>query len=416
MHERSTSAALKGALRRGQRMAVASADWSSWASSLGLAVGLGAVWLATYAAGGTHTVMPHLFYAPVVIAATRFNHFGALVAALGAGVLAGPLMPLNVAAGTHQQPLGWLLRMAFFVLIGQTVAVFSNRSLSELSTVVADVRRGAELEAALERQEFRLVYQPLYDLGSGAVVGVEALVRWQHPERGTVTPDGFIEAAERTGAILPLGRWVLREAVQQLAGWHATTPAGRHLKVAVNLSARQLEDDGLTDHVVAVLRDSQLPPSALQLEVTETALITDLDMASTRLRQLQALGVGIAIDDFGTGQSSLSYLHRFHADVVKIDRSFVREVQHDAHARAVAEGVVRLSTALGALTVAEGIETQGQADIMQALGCDIGQGYWFARPGEPEAILDLLARTRRRLQAPPRLSAPQPQEHRRPRR
>lgn len=381
---------VRGVVRHGSRhLVVASATRRAPAAMLAIVAALAAAWSVTHLAGGTRTAMVHAFYVGIVLAASRFRYVGALVASVGAGLLAGPLMPLDVAAGTSQELSGWLFRMASFVLIGQIVALLSHGSLEGLTSAVIDHRVKTDLEAALHRGEFRVVYQPLYDLTSRSLTGVEALLRWDDPSRGVVSPDQFIGDAERTGAIVPIGGWVLREAVRQTADWQAHVP-GLSLKVAVNISPRQLEDDELTREVAAVLRDTGLFPGDLQLEVTETALIDDLDGVIGRLAELRALGVSIAIDDFGTGQSSLAYLHRLPVDVIKIDRSFVHALTSGDRSSAVAKGIVRLCTSLNAVTVAEGIETQAQEDVLLSLGCTLGQGYLYARPADAHDLISLL--------------------------
>ena len=373
-----------------QRLLIALATRSKLLSVLAIIAGLTSATTVTYVAGGTHTAMPHLFYLPVVAAASRFREAGALVVAVVAGLLVGPLMPLDVGSRTAQAPLGWLIRMAFLVIIGQTVALLSHRSLGGFSRALADHRTRLELEQALRRGELQVVYQPLYALADGRLVGAEALLRWHHPRRGLIAPDAFIAAAERTGLIVPIGLHVLRQAVSQLSAWRSL-PDGGGVKVAVNVSARQLEDDALLDQVADILAATGVPAEALQLEVTETAIVTDLAGVTRRLQQLRDTGIAIAIDDFGTGQSSLAYLHRFPADVVKIDRSFVAGLEQDGQARAVASAVVRLALEVGATTVAEGIETQQQADTLRSLGCHVAQGYFYGRPDGADAILALLA-------------------------
>ena len=220
------------------------------------------------------------------------------------------------------------------------------------------------------------------------MTGVEALLRWQHPERGTVMPDAFIPILEDTGMIFDAGRWVLREACAQGAKWHR---AGRPITVSVNVSMRQLESDALLEDVRSALALSGLDPSALVLEVTETALMKDVDATADRLARLKQLGVRIAIDDFGTGYSSLAYLRRFPVDILKIDRSFIAGIGETAGALAMVHALVELGRALGLETLAEGIEDAEQLKRLRAEGCDSGQGYLFARPTDVAGIEVLLA-------------------------
>jgi diguanylate cyclase (GGDEF)-like protein len=250
----------------------------------------------------------------------------------------------------------------------------------------------SDLRRAVERREFTLHYQPIVTLPRGEVVGVEALVRWLHPERGLILPDGFIPLAEETGLVVEIDRWVLQEACRQARSWQRRFPAEPPLNVAVNFSARQLHHEDLIPNVKEALRDSGLEPSSLTVEITEGALLRDVDATIAGLQGLRELGVRVAIDDFGVGFSSLNYIRRLPVDVVKIDRSFVAGVATAAEEWGLARGIVKLVQGLGLVTVAEGIETPEQVAHLQALGCHLGQGFYFARPAEPEAISELLAR------------------------
>ena len=244
----------------------------------------------------------------------------------------------------------------------------------------------ADLQRALENQEFRVWYQPIVDLPSGRLTGVEALVRWQHPTRGLVPPDKFIGAAEETGLIVPIGRWVLREACRQAKAWQSVWP----LVVSVNLSARQFQHPGLLEDVASALRDSGLAPDLLKLEVTESVAM-DAGVGTIQTFQaLRGLGARLAIDDFGTGYSSLAYLKRFPVDTLKIDRSFVNGVAEDEQDAAIVRSVVALARTLGMRVTAEGIETAEQLEALRGMACDDGQGYLFARPAASEAITSLL--------------------------
>jgi diguanylate cyclase len=351
---------------------------------LSLCAGAQATWLT----GGTKGPGTHVLYIPVLIAATRFGGRAAFATAVAAGVIAGPLMPLDVAAGTHQLTVNWILRLGFFVLIGQTVATLSRGSARNLLEKLTDARAKAEIERGLARGEFHVVYQPQFQLASGRMVGAEALVRWTHPTRGLIPPVEFIKTAERVGAVLEIDSFVLREATLQVAKWRRSAPAAA-LWVGVNVSACQLSDSGLAGRVGAALEAAGLPPSALHIEITESAVVADLCAATSTVGGVRALGVQVAIDDFGTGFSSLAYLHRLPADVIKLDRSFVAEIT-DSRVRALARAVVTLAKDLGATTVAEGIETEEQADAVRALGFDTGQGYYYAKPASHQAITAIL--------------------------
>jgi diguanylate cyclase (GGDEF)-like protein/PAS domain S-box-containing protein len=244
------------------------------------------------------------------------------------------------------------------------------------------------LDGALEREELILNYQPILDLTSGAVCGVEALVRWIHPDQGVIAPLDFIPLAEETGQIVPIGGWVLNEACRaavRLQGSHPSLP----MYMAVNLSARQLQRPEIVDEVGAALLASGLAPEDLVLEITESVLMHDIDLTIERLQRLKDLGVRLAIDDFGTGYSSLNYLRRFPVDIVKMDRSFVDGIAVDGHQRALVAMIIDLARALGLRQVAEGIERPEQLAELKSLGCGFGQGFLFARP-LTFADLDLL--------------------------
>ncbi len=237
-----------------------------------------------------------------------------------------------------------------------------------------------DLQIALERGQFDLSYQPIVDMVDEKVRGVEALIRWNHPIRGYVLPDRFIQLAEQTGQIVPIGRWVLNEACDQVMRWRTEHPDAAPQTVAVNLSVRQLHDPKLLEDVADALTASGLEPQALTLEITESILIEETDRGSRALDQLKAMKVKIAIDDFGTGDSSLSYLKRFPVDTIKIDTSLVAEMETSTTSAALVKAVVDLAHDLGVETVAEGVENTDQKVRIRELGCTYGQGYLFARP------------------------------------
>jgi len=237
----------------------------------------------------------------------------------------------------------------------------------------------ADLHRALAHDEFVVYYQPLVELSSGAVTGSEALVRWNHPERGLVSPLDFIPLCEEVGLIVPLGEWVLRQACIALRSWQRRY-AGRAPVVTVNLSPRQLQQADLVERVGRILRETEADPASLVLEITESTLLDDSEATLSILQGLRELGLGLAIDDFGTGYSALSYLQRFPIQVLKIDRSFVEGLGSSAGRSALVRAIVALGHALGMRVVAEGIETAEQRDQLQRLGCNQGQGYLFARP------------------------------------
>ncbi|MEU4242226.1 EAL domain-containing protein [Actinoplanes sp. NPDC026619] len=257
-------------------------------------------------------------------------------------------------------------------------------------SVLEEAQQRADIEHALEHDEFLVLYQPVVDMNSQRLIAVEALVRWQHPRDGLLGPYHFIAGAEANGLIVPLGRWVLRQACAQLARWRAESPAAAGLHVNVNLSARQFQDPGLVGDVEQALADAGLDAGSLTLEITESMLMADIELAKDTLHALRGLGVRLAIDDFGTGYSSLSYLKQLPVDVIKIDKTFVDEVHIDEDDVALVDAVAGLGAALKMQTVAEGIETDEQWATLRRLGIDHGQGYLFGRPAEPGGILDML--------------------------
>jgi diguanylate cyclase (GGDEF)-like protein/PAS domain S-box-containing protein len=271
-----------------------------------------------------------------------------------------------------------------------------GRARSELfvedyrATAVHRLRTANDLHRALTEQEFRVVYQPEVDLRTGHVTGVEALVRWHHPERGLVPPAEFIPLAEQTGLIAGIGAWVLDTALQQATVWSQARFDGSALTVWVNLSARQLGDPGLVELVADTLGRHGVDAAQLGLEITESALLEDAEGAVLALSSLRELGVRLAVDDFGTGYSSLSYLKRLPVDAVKIDRSFVDGLAVDGDDSAIVAAVAGMARALRLTTIAEGVENLDQLQALKRLGCDLAQGYFFTTPQPPSHINRLL--------------------------
>jgi EAL domain-containing protein (putative c-di-GMP-specific phosphodiesterase class I) len=246
----------------------------------------------------------------------------------------------------------------------------------------------SSLRKALAHDELLLHYQPIFDVATRRVHGVEALLRWHHPELGLVPPAEFIPLAEVTGLILAIGPWVLRAACAQARAWQHLQPG---LRVAVNLSARQFQEAGLVGHVTDALADTGLDPRCLHLEITESSAMQNAQTAIQTLRELKALGVGLSIDDFGTGYSSLSYLKRFPIDTLKIDQSFIRDIGTDPDDAAIASAIIALAHTLKLTVVAEGVETADQLEFLTRHGCDRTQGYFFSRPLGVERCSELLA-------------------------
>ena len=250
-----------------------------------------------------------------------------------------------------------------------------------------------DLRRAQERNEFIIEYQPIVSLTDFRVSGFEALVRWQHPERGLVSPCDFIPVAEEGGQILQIGQWVLRQACIEMRGWQDRFPADPPLFVTVNLSAKQFAQPDLIEQVKESLETSNLDPNCLKLEITESVVMDDIEKGTAMLFQLRALGVRLSIDDFGTGYSSLSYLHRFPIDTLKIDRSFVTRIVNDKENIEIVRTILMLAENLGMDVVAEGVETQEQMALLRQLSCQSGQGYFFSKPMRVHEAEQIIADT-----------------------
>jgi diguanylate cyclase (GGDEF)-like protein len=257
------------------------------------------------------------------------------------------------------------------------------------STLVERLALEAELRTAVSEGLMKVHYQPTYTLDQGALVGVEALLRWTHPERGEIAPDVFIPLAEQTGLIHELGRFVLREACLQGQRWRELAP-DTVLTIGVNVSTRQLQRATFAEEVREALAESGFPAKHLILEMTESVLMNDTDSSLATLKELKAMGLRIAIDDFGTGYSSLSYLHRFPVDILKIDRSFIERLSDSDARDSLVQSIVQLGHTLQLETVAEGIEDNTQLQALRRLGCEMAQGFHFGRPGPPDEVANLL--------------------------
>ena len=248
-----------------------------------------------------------------------------------------------------------------------------------------------QLRNAIETQEMTLHYQPVVSLWDLRFIGFEALVRWNHPERGLLYPDAFIQIAEDVGLIVPLGRWVLTEACRQMAEWHGKRPGDPPLTISVNVSFRQLTQAGLVEDVERALAASGLNPGSLRLEMTESSLMEHANQALAIVQRLKSMGVGLEIDDFGTGYSSLRYLCLLPFDTLKVDRSFVRDLEGDDENSIVVKTILNHARSLNLDTVAEGIETENQLAFLRDIGCRYGQGFYFSKPvsaSEAERLLD----------------------------
>jgi EAL domain-containing protein (putative c-di-GMP-specific phosphodiesterase class I)/GGDEF domain-containing protein len=309
----------------------------------------------------------------------------------GAPVLPGDppeTCSIGVAVARPDEPAKTVLRHAEIAMSHARRAGGSGYAVHDPTMSdrrAADAALDEALEGALARGEFTVVYQPIVDLATRRIVAAEALLRWRHPLHGDVSPAAFIPVAERSGEIVGIGRWVLEQACLQVAAWQR---AGADLSVTVNVSPRQLQERGLPQDVLAVLQRTGVAPASLVIEVTESAMVHEAVEVGA-LRELRSHGIRIAVDDFGTGYSSLQYLTRLPVDVLKIDRSFVGQLDGTAESAAIAEAIIRLAQVLRLTTVAEGIENEQQAAELLQLGSERGQGYLFARPVPPDQLLEL---------------------------
>jgi diguanylate cyclase (GGDEF)-like protein/PAS domain S-box-containing protein len=305
-------------------------------------------------------------------------------------VLAGEQFDVGVSIGISvSQPRGGpeeLLRQADTAMYeakargGKRWALFDEemrRAVTERRRIEIDMRH------VLSRRELRLYYQPIVSLAEGAQVGLEALLRWDHPTRGLLLPELFVPVAEENGQIVPLGDWVLAEALRQVRVWWAE---GWNLTIAVNVSPRQLDDGRFAEKLAEISGEAGLPPQALCIELTESSLMADIEGTVPILERLRRMGVRIAVDDFGRGFSSLSYLKNLPIDVIKIDRSFTADVVASREDRAVISAILSLSESLGISVVAEGVETEEQLGRLLELGCPLGQGFYFAGPAPPDQV------------------------------
>ena len=357
-----------------------------------VAVGLAGSWLVTYLAGGADQMVPHLYYVPILLAAARFGPLAALLVALAAGVLAGPLTYVDVAEADAQETARWLTRAGFFVGIGQLMAWLVRSSLPSLGQEVRRLREERDLRRGIDNGELFLRYQPIVATHSDRIVGVEALVRWRHPERGELAPGAFLPLAEQSELIEQVGSFVLETACRQAAAWaEVATRSGRApWFVSVNLCGRELVAPRLAERVREGVERAGLDARHLCLEITESVFLEESPATVLELQKLQGLGVRVAVDDFGTGYSSLAYLRSFPVDIVKVDRTLIIDLQDDPGAAALAGGVVQLCRVLDVDVVAEGIELSEQGRRVADLDYDLAQGFHYARPLGSDELTDLL--------------------------
>ncbi len=309
---------------------------------------------------------------------------------IGTGAEVNVTVSIGVAVGQYSTPDG-LLRDADLALYAAKAAGRDRYSLFDAS-MHADVEGRVALEMdlaeALKSEQFFLLYQPIFDLASGRIEGLEALVRWRHPVRGIVPPDEFIPLAEESGLIVPIGRWVLGEACRQAQAW--TAGGGRSVGISVNVSAYQLGRDDFADDVRQALQASGLDPAALMIEITETTVMRDVGVACEHLREVKALGASVAVDDFGTGYASLSQLQKMPADVLKVDRSFIAALEGGEQSRDLLQAILGVGHSMSLKVIAEGIETEEQLRTVTEMGCEMAQGFLIGRPSPAEVIEGLL--------------------------
>jgi EAL domain-containing protein (putative c-di-GMP-specific phosphodiesterase class I) len=255
---------------------------------------------------------------------------------------------------------------------------------------IARLELETELRHAVDRHELRLYYQPIRALSTSALIGFEALVRWQHPTRGLIMPNDFIPLAEEVGLIIPLGAWVMQEAGRTLKRWHEQYPVHSTLTVSVNLSGEQLKHPSCLQHVADTITTTGVRAQTMKFEITESVLIEQTEATLNQIAHIQELGIGFYLDDFGTGYSSLSYLRRFNVERLKIDRSFISRIEHSPKDLSMVRNMIRLAHGLDMQVIAEGVETPAQLEHLKHVRCDYVQGYYFSKPlpaEEAEALL-----------------------------
>ncbi len=316
-------------------------------------------------------------------------------------ILSGREVFTTVSMGIAPSSTGY--QLAEDILRDADTAMYRAKSLGKARYEIFDkamharainlLQMETDMRRALEREEFFVHYQPIVALEDFNLRGFEALVRWQHPERGFISPMDFIPVAEETGMISPLGEFVLRAACHQIKDWHKRYPSDPQLLMSVNLSSKQFSQSDLIKTVADILQETGINPHCLKLEITESVVMENIETATDMLRQLRALGVQLSIDDFGTGYSSLSYLHRFPIDTLKIDRSFVTRMTENNENAEIVRTIVVLAQNLGMDVVAEGVETKEQLALLRKLGCENGQGYFFSKPVSHEGAEKIIAET-----------------------
>ena len=373
-----TSAASTAFGRHGTRLYACYAQCSRAAATAAILMALAGAWFGSYLLGGSDSPGPHLFYVAIALAAVRFGWPGAVWTALAAALLSGPLLPSDVVSTTPHQMEDWLLRSAVFMALGVFIAALVKGPYPTFRSRLRDAVVSARLIRAVE-----VFYQPIYRVPDGRPAAVEALVRWQRSPGHYVAPGDFLPAAERTGAISRVDRYVLERAIATTKEW---PDLGRQLTLSVNFSAATLARTDLPEVVRRLLNTYDFDATWLEVEITESALVEDLPTAVCHVEALRALGIKIAIDDFGSGHASLNYLHQFPADVVKLDRSLLTAASTDERSRTLLEGIVDLCARLDMNVIAEGVETGEQLTLVREANVAMVQGFLFGRPAPHEDI------------------------------
>ncbi len=340
-------------------------------------------WLVV-ATHGAPNPLVHLYYVPILYASARHGSVGALAGGSIAGLAAGPWMPTASPTTDHQTVQDWMVRLVLFVGVGIVAAWLARQQPRPLDSMLRDVVVGQALRSAVRHHQIRVHYQPLIDLTDGTVMGVEALCRWDDAKGKPVPPQQFIPVAERTGVICAVGREVLDQASRQAQQWR--DDALPDFLMTINVSAIQLGEPKFLVDLTAAAGLARGRSARLCVEITETAIMVDPVRALATLEAARALGVTIAIDDFGTGHSSLTYLATFPIDIIKIDKSFIDDIDTDAKASALVHAIIQMAQSLGVATIAEGIEREAQVHALRELGCEVGQGYYLGRPSEANAV------------------------------
>jgi PAS domain S-box-containing protein len=333
---------------------------------------------------------------PMRVAIRVQESLGTPFLANGIEVFTSACIGIALSTSSYQKP-GDILRDAGVAMCRAKAQGASRCEVFDTemhAAVVSRLKLETELRKAIEREELCIFYQPIVRLSTRQIVGFESLVRWKRPEASMMSPIDFIEVAEETGLIVPIGRWVLREACRQAQHWQKIHPCDPPLTATVNVSPRQFAHTNLIAEVYSAVHDTGIDPKTLQLEMTESTALSDTKSAGQILAQLQAIGISVSIDDFGTGYSSLSRLRRFPVDVLKIDRSFVRGIESDLESREIVRLIVMLGRHLHLKVIAEGVETKEQQDYLREFRCDFGQGYLYSPPVDGQAFEQLLLANR----------------------